>query len=425
MDSNHSSKKQAIDLLSQCGAFVEEQGCECVGDFESTFAIVEFGDSAILLERDTVFVGSSRLPQKLDEIPKFFDGLLKLAVQLDPERDVLLTGPRTTCDLMVRRIGELFRIPVVEVCMAPTDVGDLDGLLAQFSTDRVDRVLVFDFENRGLDFALASLASQMTVLSMRSNGKLQTAVLQRLKGSKSTRVLVEPTLTKQKLTNELLSSGAAGWCLFGDADTPEREASQRDVSCSSGVDSEKYLLHWTRRRVGPWPEQSESDFLDDLIFRCSRKDHREIAALKRILATERILASSALTRDPRPVVCFSDVTFEELKERRVFRRHLSRWDFEPFGLAIDRSWLAGQGCRSVTYGDDQGWESTDENDRPFFQLNDPNGKVDWSVEKEWRVVGDVDLRKVPVDAAVVFVPTKEDAEEIGDLCRWPIVVLET
>jgi hypothetical protein len=425
MDSSRSSKKQAVDLLSQCGAFGEEQVCGDVRDFEGAFAISEFGNSEHLLERNTVFVGSSRLPQKLDEIPELFDGLLKLAVQLDPERDVLLTGQGTACDLMVRRIGELFRIPVVEVCLAPSDVGKLSGLVQEFSEVGVDRILVFDFDKRGLDFALATLAVQMTVLSMRSKGKLQTAVLQRLEDGKSTRVLVEPTLTKQPLTEELLSSGAAGWYLFGDADLPETGTLQRDVSRVSNVESEKYLLHWTRRRVGPWPEQSESDFMDDLIFRCSRKDHREVAALRRILATERILASSTLTRDPRPVVCFSDVTFEELKERRVFRQHLHRWDFEPYGFAIDRDWLSEQGCRSVTYGDDQVWETTDESDRPFFQLNDPNGKIDWSVEKEWRVVGDVDLRKVPVDAAVVFVPTIEDAEEVGDLCRWPIVVLES
>jgi len=245
-----------------------------------------------------------------------------------------------------------------------------------------------------------------------------------LSKQKPTRILIEKTLTKKPLTERLLSSGATGWYLLRDEEKKE-DASPDVNACSAELlNSDDYLLHWTRRRIGPWPEQSEREFLDDLIFRKARSNHSETAALRRILATRRLIASNELTRGAERVVCFSDITLHQLKSRRVYRKHLGRWDFEPFGIAIKKSWLKEIGCREVVYGDDSIWETLGKNDRPFFQLNHPDGKVDWSVEKEWRIIGDVDLRKVPVDAAVVFVNTQQDAKEVGGFSRWPIVVLE-
>lgn len=389
----------------------------------SMFRLDRYCDAS-LIARQTVFVASSRLPQKLDEIPEFFDGLLKLSMGLESERDVLLTAGGTTCDAMVRRVAELFRIPVVEVRTAPLDPEKLDAEVSSLEGGREENVVfVFDFENRGVDFALAKLANRMTALSVRKGGKLDVAIQQRLKDGKPTRILVDAKLTKKKLTDKFLSAGATGWVLFGTEESESRTPVE-EIVFSDGFDSSEYLLHWTRRRVGPWPEQPRAEFWDDLIFRSPRKDHREIASLRRILATNRILAGSDLTRDPRPVVCFSDVSFEDLKELRTFRPHLSRWDFEPFGIAIRKSWLEERGAAKVIYGDEATWGSLPNEQRPFFQLNDLNGKIDWSIEREWRITGDVDLRKVPANSAVVFVRTAEDAKEVAAYSRWPIVVLE-
>ena len=368
-----------------------------------------------LLDRKSLFVASSRLPQKLDSIPEFFAGLLKLAVQLDSRRDVLLTIEGTACHRFVVRIAELFGIPMVALKVIASEPQSDSG---------EGEAYVVDPEQRGADEILALLADQVTVLSMRKGGNLYKSVTRRLENGNPTRVLVESGLTKKALTDQLLSSGATGWFLFGEeqSETTSTAGSDSFVT-STEFDATEFLLHWTRRRVGPWPGQSDSGFLDDLIFGGTSKDHRQIASLRRILATGRIFSSNGLTRDPRPVVCFSDIIFEQLAERRVFRPHLSRWDFEPFGIAIKKTWLAKQGARKVTYGEESVWESLEESERPWFQLNQSEGKVDWSLENEWRILGDVDLRNVPVDAAVVFVPTQEDAQEIASFCRWPIVVL--
>ena len=142
-----------------------KQGCEV----DATVSIFD-RTARKLLSRNTLFVASSRLPQKLDSIPEFFAGLLKLAAQLNSQRDVLLTIEGTACHRFVVRMAELFDIPIV--CLRIVKAEPADGL--------GDEALVVDPENRGADQVLALLADQMTVLSMRKNGNLHKAVMQRL-----------------------------------------------------------------------------------------------------------------------------------------------------------------------------------------------------------------------------------------------------
>lgn len=393
-------------------------------------------------ERRSVFVASSRLPQKLDQIPRFFDGLLTMAVQLNAQSDVLLTGQGVACEAMIRRVSQLFGVRSCELVPVECSVGKVSQALENLPSQVCDhdlnrQTIVFDLDNLGTDATLMLLADHVTVLSMRKNGNLHSAAKLRLTAKGSTRVLLDKDLTTEKLQGELLHAGAAGWFLYGaDAnDAVQASGIGGHISAASSEilklsnfqsrpQGDTFLLHWTRRRVGPWPDQSSDEFLDDLIFRSSRHRHGKTDVLRRILATQRLLADNVLTR-AAPVVCFSDIAIGELKERRVFRSHLSRWDFEPIGVAIRKDWIVSRGGRAVRYGSESDWESLDEADLSFFQLaSSGNGKIDWTQEREWRVRGDVDLRTVPSDAAFAFVPSQSDALIIAEFCRWPIVVMD-
>ena len=120
----------------------------------------------------------------------------------------------------------------------------------------------------------------------------------------------------------------------------------------------------------------------------------------------------------------------ELPTLRQFRTHRSRWDFEPFGLCVDRQWLHDRGARPVIYGDEVTWQGLPDADRPFFQLTHPTDRatessapaIDWSVEREWRHVGDLDLRELKPDQALVFVPRFEAAMRLADVSPWPITL---
>ena len=398
-----------------------DSNSDSVANFETPLDTVDCR-SPELLARKTIFVASSRLPRKLDTIPELFDALLKLATQLDPAKDALITTEGTTCDRLVRRIGELFRIPVV--VLQGTASKTEFRRLAETIKESTNEIAILTNEQVGADDLLAWFASRMVVLSVRPKGNLHRAVLARLSAGKKTRMLVSDQLTKSSLVEELLGEGATGWYLFGKAGTDQQSPSQNtNVVSVDAFQSDDFLLHWTRRRAGPWPEQPVSEYLDELIFRQPEQQRSELAVLRRILATSTILASNDLTRSPRRVVCFSDLSLKQLQQRRVFRPHLSRWDFEPYGVAIRKSWLEQQGARSAIYGDEAIWDSLAECDRPFFQLNQKESSVDWSLEEEWRIIGDVDLRNVPADQAVVFVPTIDAANQVAEFSRWPVVVL--
>jgi hypothetical protein len=83
----------------------------------------------------------------------------------------------------------------------------------------------------------------------------------------------------------------------------------------------------------------------------------------------------------------------------------------------------------VIYGDDRTWQQLSTAERPFFQLRISRSgrgaeRIDWTLEREWRHIGDVDLRRLPSSAGLVFVPTHEAARQIAALSRWPVTVLE-
>jgi hypothetical protein len=188
-----------------------------------------------------------------------------------------------------------------------------------------------------------------------------------------------------------------------------------------------YLTHCTRAARRAWPDEAEEDFLDDLIFSADSADHSALAALRRILMQQQILATSSAIRGGAALVSFTAVRLADVPVLRTFRVHRGRWDFEPYGICIRRDYLAQMGTRPVTYGDHSDWDLLDASDRPFFQRRlSKNAKTgvstDWSREREWRILGNVDLGLVDNDSALVFVPTVEEARTLLPICRWPIVV---
>jgi hypothetical protein len=76
----------------------------------------------------------------------------------------------------------------------------------------------------------------------------------------------------------------------------------------------------------------------------------------------------------------------------------------------------------VRYGDERLWNSLTPEERPFFQAID--GKVDWKVEQEYRIVGDLSLRGLKKSDLVVFTQTKAEANAMQTHSSWPVVPFE-
>jgi hypothetical protein len=298
------------------------------------------------------------------------------------------------------------------------------------SNDRQSRPLG---RPRSIDGTLIAIAAEVNLLSVRKNGNIQDSVENRLRYCPATTTKLLVKSHPQKSGNDpLISAGAIPWWLYTDPAQTLSNSIHDALSINvprlklSEFPADRYLLHWTRRRVGPWPDQPEHEFLDDLIFRTDRRQHHATAVLSRILATHRILATNELTRDEQPVVCFSNQPLTEIANRKIFRQHLGRWDFQPFGIAIDRQQLIKLGAKPVIYGDETTWASLEPADRPYFQTaTSANGKIEWTTEVEWRLAGDLDLNSLDIGAVVVFAENESAAASIAPLSRWPIVVLDS
>jgi hypothetical protein len=130
-----------------------------------------------------------------------------------------------------------------------------------------------------------------------------------------------------------------------------------------------------------------------------------------ILTEGTIHASTRMIRTKRPVVCFFDAPFEHLArvlDARARRR------YEPFGIAISKRHAFKMGARPVVYlpwkeasailPEAELWRvvSLDINRLPA---------VDWTFEREWRVLGDL---RLDGREAVVLVEDWRDADEIYD-----------
>lgn len=177
------------------------------------------------------------------------------------------------------------------------------------------------------------------------------------------------------------------------------------------------LTHFTRDRRGPWPQQSDESF-GRLLLAGQLTDRSAAGVLKRIAVEARLRSSANRIRDGSSVVCFSALAPHQRRPR--FQQHLRHWDAAPFGVAIDRQWLARRGAKPVIYGDQHTWESLPSWLRPCFQAAGSQGQ--WRAEQEWRWFGDLNLLEAPVDLVELFVPSQEDAEALQPFSRWTVRV---
>lgn len=192
------------------------------------------------------------------------------------------------------------------------------------------------------------------------------------------------------------------------------------------IASEQYLVHCTRARKGPWPDQSLDQFHDEILQSPWSTDPHPLDTLYRILQQCKLISGTNLRRSPEATVCFSNSNVVELLKRREFQSHLARWDWEPYGIMFDREWLASIGAQPVRYVNKSESDSIDKSELPFCQfMAGGSSQRDWSDEREWRILGDLRLVHIPFDKAFVFVPTRNEAQFLCRISRWPIIYMDS
>lgn len=441
--------------------------------------------SSELVERGTVSVVSSRISRAWDEQPEWFAGWRAIGRELLETGERLLLVTATSTARFGRHVAERMGVPYVEVTVASdqlTVASWLRNLSCPAETTVPENPVPEDLlpeelvpeDLVGQSPATLRLQCELSpVLPPELTASLKWLIPESIRGSERSlpdraipvadralvllghRLLtlsvrpgghVEQLLQARELQREYWHGWTPPPTRCGAADHISSAALPSSAMSVSWLTLEQVeqiplLCHCTRRHDGRWEDQSEEEYFDELLWERPAKDRSALAVLSRILTTHRLAASSLAIRGGYRVIGFTARKLAELSAARVYQRHRRRWDFEPYGLAIRQDWLQQRGARPVEYGDDRDWQRLDETQRPFFQ---PRGELlaaapartaaatadtatifaaRWTQEQEWRLLGDLDLRDLPAEAAFILVGDVSDVSRLPGNLRWPVVVL--
>jgi hypothetical protein len=225
----------------------------------------------------------------------------------------------------------------------------------------------------------------------------------------------------------LIEGGAVGWYLVPDSKSPavagptDFPAPSAPISRLQPGDARDFLAHHTRRSAGAFPEEQPADYWWRWLMFDS-PGSTPVDVLLRIVCQRRLRAAGHLIPGQVPAVCFSARCPLAATALRTFRPHLRRWDYEPYGVAIDRAWLVAAGARPVEYLE------ASEPATPFQQIRYSGTqldlRVDWSEEQEYRLLGDLDLRRIPPGRLFWFVATRQEAWRIAAFTHQPVKYLQ-
>jgi|GEM_PF-2130372 len=287
------------------------------------------------------------------------------------------------------------------------------------------------------------LPQRLHVIDVREGGNIDHLLEERLLADR----FQDPSVRIYRLQQETtpfrethLQQGAIDWILFEPSPIKTARTSEEltgpppihnpifSVSsvCSDSNGMEwPYLTHCTRARVLEWSDTKLSSDWDRWLLHDVPEETSPWETLLQIARSQRLLSFPDMTRNKISTISFSAVPLLELLSRRAYRSHLRRWDWEPYGLCIRKSALKGCPVREVIYGEESTWNDLDREDRPWFQPRfSRSGKIDWREEKEWRLLGDLRLRKLPWESIFFFVPSHSEAERLSRISPWPVAVAE-
>lgn len=296
-----------------------------------------------------------------------------------------------------------------------------------------------------------ALADRVIVLSVRAGGNISELVKFRLSSEgfpAGTLFLVAPKTKSSHDFEHWLEMGAVGWLLqrknYWRAQgyshcVRHSQHSAKSIAITgttlsfpmpkswlekAPADAWAFLSHCTRGNSGPNPEESIEQFRDRIWQAGQIEAGESLLTLMKIVSSERLLGNSRITRTSQRCVSFSAVPLPQLLARRKFQAHLGRWDWEPYGLMFKRASLAALGARPVIYGSQADYESLAASEQPYFQPNASATKSrekDWSLEREWRLLGDLDLKQLDPSSLVIFTATQAEAAQLARHSRWPVM----
>lgn len=167
------------------------------------------------------------------------------------------------------------------------------------------------------------------------------------------------------------------------------------------------LFHFTRGVPDKWVEIVHSPTHRALMPSTAK------GVLHKILHDGALLGSSSWTYG-KPTVCFTEAPIHEFNSifslNAIAASNEERPRYEPYGIAVPKTWLFQQGGRPVIYDHPSALNTYPDELRYRFTPYDPSCGKDYTWEREWRI----ETGRLVLDPkhALVIVPRSDEAFDL-------------
>ena len=147
---------------------------------------------------------------------------------------------------------------------------------------------------------------------------------------------------------------------------------------------------------------------------------------RKILEEKKLRGSSKDIKGGHNVICFSEAPLSKLG--LILANHnMCNMRYMPFGLMFEKKYLFDKGARPAIYQPSDEYEYLHKNQQFRHVRFEPNNKIDWTWEREWRI----QIDELPLDHenVTLIIPDRKWEKEFqkkhhNDIIRSSIALRE-
>lgn len=267
----------------------------------------------------------------------------------------------------------------------------------------------------------------LAVLWLRNRSQVAEQLIAELRRCSCLKKVVVPLdqrLIPEHWLNELLASGAIGVEPHDFAIAPPAPPFISKLSSELPPPTHwPWLTHSTRFGDRPRAGESRAEFFARIVRGPALALGTPLQVLGQVLSEKRVAARRGATRGSKAVTCWSATSIPERLAARTYRRGRGHWDEASCGIAISQTWAQQMGLQPVIYGNEATCRNLSDDQLCFYQPAQ-TAASDWSREREWRGIGDLDLEAAPADHAWAFAATESEARWLRRFTQLPVIALE-
>jgi hypothetical protein len=149
------------------------------------------------------------------------------------------------------------------------------------------------------------------------------------------------------------------------------------------------------------------EFFRDLLANGTLYVRNAAETLRRITVEGKIRGSAWKVPGGGVATAFTSLSPGDAFELMRWRKRYVHFSFEPYGIAVRKEELVRRGAGEVRYG-----RKGDGYAGPDLFLHAAGEDDRWTREREWRLLGDLDLHTLPRQAVTAVVPDEHAARDL-------------